>query len=401
MKEKLKRLFEPEEIFIDIRETDIEISDPYKGVKVKIEDYVMLHSSTGYFKQDKDINFLGLNRVFDDLKETANNGSIDRKSFWLRNSELFACLSSIVYPWIDEKKKLSFQDPMLGFQAKDWMEKLKLKVITIEPSFNWYGFFVDLNEIQDYFSEHVVDLIKSLNEKGFTLSVLAENGLGNNNSANIYLQICANWSKQEESSVKENIINYNSLTLEKTNFKVEYGKNPSKLLQYFNDEILSISRLEDISSKYSREFISAVRNFNLLYDLMENETLNEIAYNALLLDLHDRNRNESSVDLDDRLKNLLKKTINKGHNISRGSDQPFTWAHIIESVVRNNAENISSKVEKNPYEITHLFSKKMVVQKMERIYDKISDRDDSEKERKTYIEKQVISYAEVVSYLND
>ena len=95
----------------------------------------------------------------------------------------------------------------------------------------------------------------------------------------------------------------------------------------------------------------------------------------------------------------MKKTIHKGHNITRENDQSYTWAHIIESVVRNNAEKIYSKVEKNPNDISHLFSKKMVVQKMERIYEAINSRNDKEIEINNYIKKQVDSYREVDHHL--
>ena len=43
---QLKKLHKLEEIFIDIRETDVEVKDPFKGITVPIEEYVMLHSST-------------------------------------------------------------------------------------------------------------------------------------------------------------------------------------------------------------------------------------------------------------------------------------------------------------------------------------------------------------------
>jgi hypothetical protein len=400
MEMKLIKLTALEEIFVDIRETDVKVEDPFKGKTIPIKDYVMLHSSTGYFKPGEDVTFLGLNKVFKEVLEIDNKSpKLNRKSFWLKNSELFACLCSIVYPWVDEKKKRHFPDPNSNFQINAWMKILNPTVITIDPANNWFGFIVDLNKNKDYFSEGINQLIESLNEKEFSLNLLAENGLGNNNSANIYFQICNKNLNLERSQTNDYYFNFYSLTLERTNFKVEYGQNACKLLNYFNCEEIIVSQLINELRKHSDNFLRAGSNFNLLFDLMSQEKLNKISYNALLLDLYDRNRNESSVDLDDRLKNLIKKTINKGHNFSTHNNwNSYTWADIIKSVVRNNAEELLSKVKNNPYDITNLFSKKMVIQKMERIYTAVFSRGDKEKEMRKYIEKQVESLVEVERY---
>ena len=94
---------------------------------------------------------------------------------------------------------------------------------------------------------------------------------------------------------------------------------------------------------------------------MSKEKLTETTYKALILDLYDRNRNQSSVDLDDRLKNLINKTLRRGNSNNFNRDYEYTWANLIISVVINNAEDIIKKIEKNPYEISNLFSKKMVI----------------------------------------
>jgi hypothetical protein len=400
MEMKLIELSALEEIFVDIRETDIVVKDPFKGKTVPISDYIMLHSSTGYFKSDDDVTFLGLNRVFKEIRETENKSArLTRKSFWLRNSELFACLCSIVYPWVDEKKKY-FPDPNSNFLINDWMKILNPTVITIDPAHNWFGFIVDLNKNKTYFSKSIVQLIESLHEKGFSLNLLAENSLGNNNSVNVYIQISNKNISLERPKNNDYYFNFHSLTIERTNFKVEYGQNAGKFFKYFNNKEINFSQLINELSKHSDKFLRAVKNFNRLFDLMSQEKLDEISYNALLLDLYDRNRNESSVDLDDRLKNLIRKTIKKGHNFSiYNSNHTYTWADIIKSVVINNAEELLSKVKNNPYEITNLFSKKMVIQKMERIYTEVFSRGDKEKEMRKYLEKQVYSFMEVEQYI--
>ncbi len=179
-----------------------------------------------------------------------------------------------------------------------------------------------------------------------------------------------------------------------------YGKSQNKIFQYFNKGKIFISQLENELGKHSTDFFKAIKSFNLLFDLMSQQKLDEISYNALLLDLYDRNRNESSVDLDERLQNLIKKTIKKGHNFSDHQyNQSYTWAHLIKSVVRNNAEEIFSKVQNNPNEITQLFSKKMVIQKMERIYAAVLFRGDKENEMQKYLQKQIQSYLEVQPYV--
>jgi hypothetical protein len=401
MEIKLKKLSAYEEIFVDIRETDVKVKDPFKGITIPIDDYIMLHSSTGYFNSGNDVTFLGLNRVFKEIRDkTKEIPEIDRKSFWLRNSELFACICSIVFPWIDEIEKKHFPDPKSAFQINSWMKMLNTKVITIEPSNNWYGFIIDLYEIKKYFTERIVRLIESLHEKGFSLNLLAENGLGNNNSANIYIQISDNSPLGKRPLANDSYFNYHSLILEKTNFKVKFGQNPNNFFKCFNKEEIFISQLRNELGQHSDDFLQAVTKFNLLFDLMTQEKLNEISYNALLLDLYDRNRNESSVDLDDRLKNLIKKTIKKGHNFSEHQfNQPYTWANLIKSIVRNNAEDIFSKVRNNPYEITQLFSKKMVIQKMERIYTAVFSRGDKEKEMKKYLQKQIDSFREIEPFI--
>ena len=115
--------------------------------------------------------------------------------------------------------------------------------------------------------------------------------------------------------------------------------------------------------------------------------------------MYDINRNQSSVDLDDRLKNLIKKTIRKGHIfLDDQFNNQYTWAYLIKSVVRNNAVDLFSKVEKNPNGITHLFSKKMVIKKMERIYTAVIER--NKEEMKKYLQKQVDSYDEVKQYIS-
>ncbi len=392
-------LEKPEEIFIDIRETDVEVKDPFIGITVPIKEYVMLHSSTGGFKSDNDVKFLGLNRVFKDKREPHDEISVlDRKSFWLRNSELFACLCSIVFPWVDEQEKKHFPDPDSDFLINSWMKILNPKVITIDPSRNWFGFIIELNEIKKYFSQRIVREIEHLREKGYSLNLLAENGLGNNNSANIYIQITE--IKTTLVKTTNDFINYHSLTLERTNFKVTYGQSPNKIFKYFDKGKIFISQLENELGKHSTDFFRAIKSFNLLFDLMSQQKLDEISYNALLLDLYDRNRNESSVDLDERLQNLIKKTIKKGHNFSDDQyNESYTWAHLIKSVVRNNAEEIFSKVQNNPNEITQLFSKKMVIQKMERIYASVLFRGDKENEMRKYLQKQIQSYLEVQPYV--
>jgi hypothetical protein len=399
MKEQLKKLSEPAEIFVDIRETDIVIPDPYKGKSVEIKDFVMLHSSTGYFHKGDDINFLGLNRVFKEVREGKKNLELGRKSFWLRNSELFACMCSVVYAWVDTEKRKLFPGPDDDFLPDTWMKLLKPDVVTIYPSYNWFGIIIDISRIKECFSEELSQLIENLHEKGFSLKLLSENGLGNNNSANIYFQISYIKPKNGCLILGDNYLNYNSLTLEKTNFKVEFGQNPQKLFHYFKGKI-SISNLAQELEKYSKDFLRSGIHFNSLYDLMSRENLNEMSYNALLLDLHDRNRNESSVDLDDRLRNLLKKTILKGHDIRNKNGSVYTWAHLIESVVNNNAVELATKVKNDPYQITDFFSKKRVIQKMERIHYAILKRKDPEMMRK-YIDKQVESYKEVLRHISD
>ena len=106
--------------------------------------------------------------------------------------------------------------------------------------------------------------------------------------------------------------------------------------------------------------------------------------------------------MDDRLKNIIKKAIKtRDVFLDDQYNNQYSWAHLIKRVVRNNAEDIFSKVKKNPNEITHLFSKKRVIEKMERIYTAISSRVDKEKEMKKYLQKQVDSYDEVKKYISN
>jgi len=410
MEMKLIRLSAPEEIFVDIRESEIKINDPYKGTTFQVKENVMLHSSTGYFNPGDDINFLGMNKVFKEIEinqqESLFKGEeipgLDRKSFWLKNSELFACLCAIIYPWFDDKNKIKFHELNNIFLPNDWMELLNPIVITISPSKNWYGFIVDLNKIKKLFSKEIISQIDSLYQKGFSLKLLSENALGNNNSANICIQISDNNPICQRLTAKDNYFNYDSLTLEIINFNSTYGKNPNKIFKYFNKRaIIIISQLVNEFSENSNNFIMAIKNFDSLYDLMSQQKLDETSYNALLLDLYDINRNTSSVDLDDLLKNKIKKSIRNGDDFLDGQYyNQYSWAHLIKRVVRNNAEDIISKVKKNPNEITHLFSKKRVIKKMERIYTAISSRDDKEKEMKKYLQKQVDSYDEVKKYIS-
>ena len=409
MEMKLIRLSAPEEIFVDIRESEIIINDPYKGTTFPVKDNVMLHSSTGYFNPGDDITFLGMNKVFKEIEisqqESLFKGEeipeLDRKSFWLKNSELFACLCAIIYPWFDDKNKIKFHELNNIFLPNDWMEILNPIVITISPSKNWYGFIVDLNIIKKLFSKEIISKIDSLHQKGFSLKLLSENSLGNNNSANICIQISDNNPLCQRLTANDNYFNYDSLTLEIINFNFTYGKTPNKIFKYFNKRGITISQLVNEFSENSNKFIKAIKNFDSLFDLMSQQKLDETSYNALLLDLYDTNRNTSSVDLDDRLKNIIKKAIkNRDVFLDDHYNNQYSWAHLIKRVVRNNAEDIFSKVKKNPNEITHLFSKKRVIEKMERIYTAISSRDDKEKEMKKYLQKQVDSFDEVKKYIS-
>lgn len=393
----LNELRYPEEIFVDIREQDVVIKDPYKGKPITVPEYVMLHSSTGHFSDPTgdDVVFLGLNKVFNsNAREQKNTEIQERKSFWLRNSELFAICVSVLYKWINEDERSALPDSKTRFLPNDWRKILRAKAITVDPSRNWFGFLIELNAIKNIFTNtEIFKLIDSLEKKGYSLTLLAENGFGFKVSPNIYLQL--SYRKRQSTSPFDHFVNFHSLTLEKTNLRVEFGQKPEELFSRFSSDY-TLDQVSSLSHKYAPGFISAVRNFNYLYELMERIKLDKNGYNALLLDLYDVNRNESSVDLDNRLKNLIAKKIRLGHT---GVDHEYNWATIIKSVVLNNAEDLYTKIQNNPYEITNLFSKKRVIEKMERIYEQIFSRDNHEKEMRKYILKQIDSLREIEQHI--
>lgn len=397
MEYSLIEIRKPEEIFIDIREQEVIVNDPYKGIAIPINEYVMLHSSTGYFRDGDDIAFLGLNKIFKQVDQKRNaTPVINRKSFWLRNSELFAIACSILYNWVSEEEQSKLPKPKENFLPENWRKILKARVITVDPARNWFGFLIDLNNIKQLFTgTKFCELLISLEEKGYSLTMLIENGFGYNVTPNIYLQISSLHTLNFSQSFNQ-YFNFNSLTLEKTNFKVQFSQKPEELFNPFSKDY-SLSNINSLCANHASSFMSAISNFNYLFDLMQKMTLDERSYNALLLDLYDVNRNESSVDLDDRLKNLILKKIRQGHY---GTDNQFNWASIIRSVIINNANDLHSKIQNNPYEITNLFSKKRVIEKMERIYKEIFGRKDHKMEMEKYIYKQVESYREIEQHIN-
>ena len=349
---KIIELRKPEQIFVDIREEKVSFKDKYTGDKIEIDEYVLLYSCPGGTEPTNEkFTFLGLNRAF--VENEFNNKPTLRKSFWLRNSEVFAGMCCILSAWINEdtlpSKKLSRRQ---SFSPVDWLKFLEAVAYTIDPKRNWYGFTVDLSRRREIFKgTKLYDFITFLKEEGYTLLISAENGLGGDSSPNIYFQIASNNQYHRNPYLDDLSINAQSLTLEKTNLKVSLKGDPDAFFKIFEKDY-SLSSINSIFDKSSDKFLTALENFILLYELMRKINLDRTAYSAIVLDLYDRNRNVSSVDLDRRLQKLINKTIRNG---ARGVVRDeFNWASLIRSVVINNSEDLITKVQNNPYELGKL-----------------------------------------------
>jgi hypothetical protein len=395
---RLKTITAVEEIFVDIRENKVEIVDPYKGKTICIDDYVMLYSSTGGFKPGNDIKFLGIHNTI--TKRTNENSSQDtRQSFWLKNSEILALLCAIVYCWREKTETLTegnLPNPNDKFLPVDWLQSLQATAITIDPSNNWYGFVVDLFRLRNHLPKSLQTIVQNCKAEGFTLSLLAENGFAINASPNVFLQIGSDILKTESNDATGGSpINYYSLTLERTNLRQKYALRPSDLFNFFQGDY-SIASLRPIAQQYQQVFSEAVINFTRLFELMKRLTLNQASYEALVLDLYDRNRNTSSVDLDDRLQNLIKRTVKDG---KKGFRDKYDWATIISSVILIHAEDLQDRVANNARDITEFFSKKRVIQKMERIYKEIFNRKDPLLELSKYLDTQLVSWQNIKSFI--
>ena len=379
----------PSEIFIDIREQEAQIQDIYSNKLIPIKEYVLLYSSTG-----EEFKFLGLNKTFN-INYNLFSDIIERKSFWLRNSELFAAMCSILFSWLDiEKLPPELRKINERFKPFDWIEFLKPQVISIDPERNWFAFLVDFTDlIKQLPDSPFYSVLCELESKGFILFITAQNSFRTESLPNIYFQICSlknhgNSTYYEPGSG----INVSLLTLEKTNFKVTYNKNPEELFSLF-PEGYSLNSISRKFKQVSSAFELALTRFNALYNLMQTITMDEESYDAIVLDLYDRNRSISSIDLDIRLKRLIAKSIVKGKVAVKGNK--YNWATLIDSVIINNSEEILTKIQNNPYELTHLFSKKMVIQKMERIYETVLSRENPGYELRRYISEQVSLFREI------
>lgn len=386
MENRLKQLFEPEDVFVDIREHEVVINDPYKEKSIKFDDYVMLYWS----KEPKSATFLGLNRVFNDFTlKRPEIITLNRKSFYINNSELFACMCALISNWITDENKQQIPSLKDAFLPYTWMNKVNAKAVTIDPAQNWFGFVCNLTQIKDFFEGHgIATLINELRLKGYSLLLIADNSVGNNGSFNIYLQISIGTDSYSDYA----LFTQKSLTLDKTNFMVEFQQKPEKLFQHFCQGAISIDSLLETMHDYSSSFYNSLKKFLELYRLMSEIKLAPKEYIALVLDLYDRNRNISSVELDERLRNLIDKTISQAINTR---ENEYTWKTLICNIIETNAEDFHSIVRNNPKDIKKVFSKKMVIQKMERIYSAVLGDNFPEKKMKQYIKRQVESYNEI------
>lgn len=380
---------DPKEIFPDIREHDAQIKDKYSQKLIPIKDYVLLYSSTG-----EDFNFLGLNKI--DLFNKPND---ERKSFWLLNRELFAILCSIYYAWfMDKEANNEIANVNESFKPIDWINKLNVKVITIEPERNWFAFIVNLTKIKNTIPKSSLrDSLDTLDELGYSLFLTAENSFRNFASTNIFLQICSNKYVYKQDFIIGNDINFSSLTLEKTSIKSTYFNDPSRLYSFFK-EGYSIQSICNEFHKQSIEFKTAVEGFINLHKLMQEVQMNYESYNAILLDLYDRNRSTSSVMHDKRLQNLIKKTIKNG--TVGVENKNYNWASIIDSIIINNSIELKSKIQSSIYELSHIFSKKMVITKMQRIHSSIFQSSNAKLELNKYVADQVVLHRNIKNILS-
>jgi hypothetical protein len=394
------------EYFPDIRETILEVSDPYLKRKIVIEDKVLIHSSVG-FENEKGcpINFHGINNTWQINKKKGEDAYPKRQSVWLTNTELLALMSSILLGWLPERKHAGFFNTFTSethdkFRRDDFIKHQGIACTKVGPSGDEYLFSLNLHEFAE--QHNIIELLEScqfLAKRNLKLMLVGQNLIGNNLSPDVFLTIQDN-SKHKSFEL--------SLCLARTQLRKSFP-NWNQMLELLTEDngFFQLDRLyRHQQIRHQREsFTHAVEIFVRLYQYMEELILSREQFCALVLDMHDRNRNYYSVKHDDRLKKLISKTLKQTFDAlgAKRLHDRYTWSDVIKSIIILHSNTAKVKSNKNDlYDTRILFTRKRTIEKMERIYGSIpkeESKDGARTELNKYLDAQVASLNSIMPFL--